>query len=254
MKITQFKGSMENINVFKPVCGFLVNKVLKGSKIRVRMIDSENGSTVEVIPSLPIEMLMEFSTYGEGSFLTMKDSTNEYLSGFIKISDDAVALSNSRYLSVDITQPKSDGALTELYGFESTDVPVNFFYRYNSLYVGAGELTKSFQKGDHEVLAIPISLESLSEAQLDEVQLYTKNGTSPVYTIEELRFMALQNNDIVKVHFESDASKISDGSRAQWCIIDLEDVVSFDIKLKANPKGMNIVLVDSKDVKEVKTA
>lgn len=254
MKITQFRGSMENINVFKPVCGFLVNKVLKGSKIRVRMIDSENGSTVEVIPSLDVEMLMEFSTYGEGSFTTFKDSVNDYLSGFIKISDDAVALSNSRYLSIDITQPKSDGGLTELYGFESTDVPVNFFYRFNSLYVGAGELTKSFQKGEHEVLAVPISLESLNDSQLDEIQLYTKNGTSPIYTVEELRFMALQNNDIVKVHFDSEGSTISDGSRAQWCIIDLEDVVGFDIKLKANPKGMNIVLVDSKDVKEIKTA
>lgn len=248
MKITEFKGTKENINVFKPIAGLMLHLVQADAKVRVRMIDSDTGATLEVVPSIPVQMLAEFSTYGEGSFMSVKDVQNEYLTAFIKLSDDAVALSNNRYLSVDVIQPKQDGAACIVYGIESTNAPVSFFYRYNTVYVSAGELIKSFHVGDQEFLAIPLHHTSANDAIIDEVQLYTKNGTSPVYTERELRFIAQQNNDIVKVNYDSAGSTIVDGSSALWCILDLTEVVSFDIKYLSNPKGTSVVMVDSKDV------
>lgn len=249
MQLAKFTGNRENITVFKPIAGLHITNVYRGTKIRVRLLDSDKGSNVELVPSLPVELLFEVSTYGEGSFVGAKSGSDEVYHGYVKLSEDAIDLSNNRYLSIDVIQPKANSLTTVVYGFESPDSPINWAFKYAQIYVAAGELSKSFQSGENETLCIPISESALNGAELDEVQLYTKNGTSPVYTREELRYMALQNNDIVKVWFDSEGNNtIQDGYSSDYAIIDLEEVVSFDVKFKNNSTGCKLTVVDTKQV------
>ena len=71
MKIASFKEeSMEGIKVFKPI-QYILSKT-KGNgkaKMRVRLINSENGRTEELIPMLDLYVLGDIATKNEGYYL-----------------------------------------------------------------------------------------------------------------------------------------------------------------------------------------
>ena len=206
MKLSSFTASsFSGIRVFKPIQYLHIQGRAKTNlsavKIRVRVVNSENGRIDEIVPLLGLDVLGEIASMNEGFFMHDTEQVREGQSQRMTRSTfkvnvmlhptSAVYLSNDKFLEIDI-QGLDESAETIIYGLERPTIDKEFVCRYNKFYISAGELQKTFSVGENENLILP-------DASFEEVILQYKNGSSCCYTRAELGALMMLQNDVVSV-------------------------------------------------------
>ncbi len=173
-----------------------------------------------------------------------------------------VDLSNQKYFDLELTG-LDENATYEIYGIEGYQVSP-FVRKYSNMYLSRDEMQKNIVVGDNELLILPV-------IGLEEVQFYPSNGKSFTLKAFELHYDAMCNNDIASVNLSrgirfnvddltanvklpKDAllTHVGNTLRAgggfsptgavvdislgyeDLTVIDLTDIVSFDIRRPAN--------------------
>jgi hypothetical protein len=193
MKVADLVGDVEGLKIFKPIQYIHVKGVCgapRTSSVRVRLVNTENGRTEEIIPMMTLEALAEITAMNEGFFYCQQQQ-DRYHSVAINIMlhpSMAVYLSNDKYLEVDVIGFTSGS----VYGLECENVDKDFLCRYNKFFMAAGELQKNFSIGKNENLILP-------KDTFEEVTLHFKNGSTCTYTQVELAAKMMLKNDIVRL-------------------------------------------------------
>lgn len=253
MLITNFVGaSKHSIKCFKPIQYLYVrgkaNNGIGNVKLRVRLVNSENGRVDEIIPLLSLDVLGEISSMNEGFFVKrgMADNKDDFQVNVMLHPTSAVYLSNDRYLEIDIEGLISSGASCDIFGIEKPVVDKEFICRYNKFYMSTGELQKTFVVGDNENLIIP-------NDTFDEVILHYKNGSSCTYTFAELEAIMMLKNDLVSMPSLSVNGQVLEtyancsfvAGYASMYGLDVSDVESFSIRRSSGSNAFEFVLIDA---------
>lgn len=254
MKAINFTGaSYEGIRIFKPIRSLLVcvkadstassateqEIDLTAVKIRVRLINSSTGKTDEIVPNIALGVLGDIATTGEGFYVY---NPKKECAVPVKLNEGgAVFLDNDKYLDVEISGLPSK-AVTTIYGIEDRKVDQDFFMRYNKFYMSVGELQKSFARGVNEDLYLPHGLFS-------EVQLNCENGTTPVFTSEEIEQLNREENDINSVgstvQGAGGALVMARYGLGTMAHLDLDGVRDFEIRRISATESIEFILLDA---------
>lgn len=247
MKISNFKGSVSNLKVFKPIqylnivsdnCPDVTNV-----KLRVRVVNSDTGRVDEIIPNISLDVLGEICSMNEGFYIS-SGGYKKFNVNVMLHPTSAVYLSNDKYLEIDVINRDAESNIT-LYGIESSVVDKEFVCRYNKFYMSAGELQKTFAVGENENLIIP-------DESFDEVALQFKNGTTCTYLRQELESLMMMKNDIVCLTSRSFDS-VPESSMPEYLYfgyrsmfgLDVEDVDNFTIKRGNSTSAFEIIMIDT---------
>lgn len=242
MKITEIKGNVTNVKVFKPIQYLNVTgwgKSLSGKTLRVRLVNSETGRVEEIIPSMDLGVLAEITSMNEGFFIS--DGT-KYNVNVMLHPTSAINLSNDKYLEVDL-MGVGEEELVSMYGLESPVIDKDFVCRYNKFYMAAGELQKTFSVGENENLVIP-------KESFEEVVLHYKNGSSCTYTTHEIEALMNLKNDIVCAYGrgacmgDPESAWIYFGSRYMYGL-DVSEVSDFTLRRTNSTESFEVVMIDT---------
>lgn len=254
MKAINFTGaSYEGIRIFKPIRALLVSIKADASvssdteqridlgnvKLRVRLVNSSTGKTDEIIPNIALSILGDIATTGEGFYI---NNPIKEASVPVKLNEGgAVFLDNDKYLDVEISGLPTK-AVTTIYGIEDRKVDQDFFMRYNKFYMSVGELQKTFARGVNEDLYLP-------QGMFSEVQLNCENGTTPVFTSEEIEQLNREENDINSIGTSSQGAggalimaRYGLGTMAH---LDLDGVRDFEIRRINATESIEFILLDA---------
>lgn len=242
MKVSEVKGNVSNLKIFKPIQ--YLNIQGGGSvgniTLRVRLVNSQTGRVDEIIPSMNLSILGEISSMNEGFFV---DGPHGYNVNVMLHPTSAVYLSNDKYLEVDLLGNGSDDVVT-VYGIESPVVDKDFVCRYNKFYMSEGELQKTFIVGDNENLIIP-------KSTFDEIVLHYSNGSSCVYSTAEIDALMMLKNDLVCLYSKSQTVQETVGEYWNYygCLsmygLDVSDVVDFTLRRTYSTTSFEVVLMDT---------
>ena len=275
MKVTTVSGvaSVENVKVLKPVSKVFIKTVfgagvssavvLKDPTVRIRLVDGRNGSSTEIVPETSLSVLSEIASKYEGfqrrSGLTPSGVGAFNRSGFSQstvvigaIVDgviNSVDLSNDKYLDIDLKNLNTEAGISyEIWGFEFHRIST-YCRIYNKFYLSQGELEKTFSVSDNEQLVYPIQ-------KIRELQLYAKNGGSPIYRKEELILDEDGRNDLVSVDLSSNNevnAQVSDGvatlpikfGYSTYGIMDIAEFVRFDVRREDSADALMFIMMDT---------
>ncbi len=275
MKITSIKGvaQLDNIKCFKPVGKIFIKSYYEGLKslgtfdplIRVRLVDGRNGSSDELVPEMPLSVLSEIASkyegfqrregYNPGTGKPVGFNLSTILLGAIVghgVGENcaAIDLSNDKYLDIDLRN--LDPLMTyEVWGMEN-HVISPYVRTYKKFYLSAGELEKTFHVEGNEVFVYPIS-------HVKELQMYAKNGTSPVYRKEELILDEDGRNDLVSVELGENNQCIGTVIEnrpgyvyipirfgySEWGVMDVTSYNRFDFRREDGATSIMFLMIDT---------
>lgn len=242
MKVTEVKGNVTNVKIFKPIqylniqgAGYVGNLTL-----RVRLVSSETGRVDEIVPSMTLDVLGEITSMNEGFFI---NGAHGYNVNVMLHPSSAVYLSNDRYLEVDLMGNDANN-LVSIYGIESPVIDKDFVCRYNKFYMAAGELQKTFSVGGNENLIIP-------RDTFEEIVLHYKNGSSCTYTTAEIEALMMLKNDIVCLYGRNQTVQETTGEYwnyfgfAFMYGLDVSEVNDFTIRRSNSTASFEVVMIDT---------
>ena len=251
----EFKGNKTDMRITKPIKGLLFENIMHTATVRVSLVNSATGQETQLIPRTGVQKLMAYGSWGEGYYTAQHIATAGHdvlLFGYVPLSDTVVGLSNDMYISVDVLDNTGGqfptGPDVKLYGFEDKYIASQYIYNMQRMFLAAGELEKSFGVTAAEFLVLPLRKMngdgSLSDLNLNSIQLYTTSGMSPIMTFQELIHRAHQENDI---EYELEGGATNSLRQHTVCVIDLEGVTRIDVRLNGNTVGYDFNLVDIRD-------
>lgn len=188
-------SKIESVKHFRP-CQHLLFNVRFGEnltsysyvnfrgRLNLSLQNSNSGTLSTIVPSLPLNVLGDISTYNEGVVLIKNQSI---LFPVLLNPTANVSLSNDKYLDISLTELQGVVGV-DIYAFE-LGVNSDFLTSYSKMNCPAGNARSKFSVGENDFLSIPTT-------GFDELQITYKNGFVSTLTHFDLEYHMAQNNDM----------------------------------------------------------
>ncbi|NDV46024.1 hypothetical protein D0T49_03085 [Paludibacter sp. 221] len=205
-------GKIEKLQINRPLHALLFKITISGGlasaeeffspdlKINVSLQDNRNSARTNLIPSLPLAQLSEFSTRKEGfclgHFYTLPDkgAVGDLCQRVLLTPNGNIDLSGDKYLLVDLLGLSDNVDKVEVYGFEH-DTYSAFNIKYDKVSIPKGLSREIFRNdGGANAMILPVD-------GFDEVQISYVGGVTVTRTLFELQYDTCLNNDLIAAFF-----------------------------------------------------
>lgn len=211
-------------------------------KVRGRMV---SAGTRTIIERMSLQELFEIAAQSEGFFRSYAqlDGTVLHL-GHVDIArGGSLALSNSSYVSLDVSAPGEMIAELTINSLQLPTTTTTYLY-YNPV-----TITQALQNVplDRAVAIV------IPEAKISEIQLVFPSNAIP-YTRAELKFIGDMSNDLVSVHTSSMGQSTAVYGYGSNFILSVKDATSgesatrMQVEQAVNGGQFNIYLVEEKSL------
>ncbi len=233
MKIETITGKTDRtVRIYKPVSEIIITKNgnLASEKIEIGRVNGAKGTHEQVSPRMLLADLFEIASQGEGLFIDKSTGSR----GIVAVGmDGAAALSDQRYLEIDLTGLDS-GKVYVVYGMEDGDI-VERVIVYHPIVINADETLKEYGVTDKELGAFPFT-------SLEKLELVKTNGQSVTYMPEELKAKMEKENDLCSV-FNDGAGEVAYYGFKNMALVDVSDVETVKV-VKTAGAAYQIVFID----------
>ncbi|MCU4165221.1 hypothetical protein [Carboxylicivirga caseinilyticus] len=233
MKIETISGKTDRkVRIYKPVSEVVITKNgnWNGEKVEISRVSGAKGTHEQVSPRMLCEKLFEVASQGEGLFIDKNTGSR----GIIAVGmDGAAALSDQRYLEVDLSS--LDAAKSyEVYGMEDGEI-VERVIVYHPITINSDETLKEYGVADKELGAFPLT-------DLVKIELIKTNGQSVTYTPTELMAKMEKENDLCAVQ-DTGAGEVAFYGFKTMALVAIADVETVKIEKSAG-NSYELIFID----------
>lgn len=214
--------------------GALMNDVFN-TNVTITMMD-RNGQLKTITPKTNLGDLMEIAASNEGFVHITKGASDYTIRGTIELSNFGAIDIQGGYFQIQLDNTVSTTSWN-LYALETDDL-TNVIIRYSPIWCAANQY-KELQTGDSYAVCLPV-------AKIDELHLNYKNGRTAIFTVDELKAIAMETNELAqfRYNFTANVGEVTVGYNNYLCI-GLSDVVSARVRCNAEA---TVYLVDDEQL------
>lgn len=244
-------GSFENLKVFKPISFLTVmlytetggGEDWKQAELCVEKVNSKTGEIKTIIePRSKVVNLLYANVRGHNLVSEEENSSvgMTRIDGKICLNNvGGLALDNDSFLRISGTVPAK---YTMTIGGLEADNPQSFCAHYHNVFQAPGEVSKIFGISDYDFGFLP-------KANLKEIKMYCKDGSTLNYTTDELQRLCEETNGIIWRLWDDNLGTMrSFATGANYgYLLDLESVKRLEIITTTTDTAYTFMMIDLKE-------
>lgn len=243
MKIGVFSGSTQYAARFETPCQKIAifadgvtQANIEDANITITMMD-RSGQLKTITPKTRLGDLMEIAASNEGLVYWVKTATPSYqVRSTIELSNFGAIDIQGGYFQIQLDNAVSTTSWS-LFAMEA-EALTNSIIRYSPIWVAQNQY-KNIELKDEYACALPV-------ASIDELHITYANGRTNIFTADELKQIALENNELAVIRYNYTASNYEaiPGYNA-FVVIGLKGAISVRVRCNA---ATTIYMIDDEQL------